>query len=406
MRIILINQFFGADMSPTGQLLSDVAAFLSAQGIEVLVLCGKGAYTADASAGGAAQWPSNVEVRYVPSLGFGRGFRRPFSYASFLCGTLLTGLLVPKADVVVTLTSPPMLPVIGMLLKLLRHRKHFIWEMDLFPDALVDVGYSSKNSLAIRGLGYLADLARKRSDGVIVLGECMRQRLLGRGIPASQLFLGENWADGRMIHPLPFLNERPALKVLYSGNLGLTHDTETILAAMTQLKNHPDFEFRFAGSGEKRTSLRRECEALGIDNAEFTGYCKKEDLVTSLASGDVGLVTQLESCEGTVVPSKVYTLLAAGRPVLFVGPRDAMPGRIVRKHRCGWQIDAGDDGALVELLRSLQANPAEVRAAGERGREAFLAHYDLPHGVSRIGGILGVTAELRAGRAAAAAAAR
>ena len=108
------------------------------------------------------------------------------------------------------------------------------------------------------------------------------------------------------------------------------------------------------------------------------------------ARGDIGLVTQQNACSGAVVPSKVYGLLAAGRPILFIGPADATPAAIIHRYRCGWHIECGDVDGLVELLAQLSAQPELVRAAGQRARETLLAHYDRPLGVARICDILGL----------------
>src|SRR5207237_10322060 len=109
----------------------------------------------------------------------------------------------------------------------------------------------------------------------------------------------------------------------------------------------------------------------------------------ALGSGHVGLVTQNQNCLGSVVPSKIYGLMAAGRPILFVGPREATPSQVIRRFDCGWQVDCGDPEKVVSLLKALAANMDLVQQAGFRARQAFLAHYDRPIGVSRLCKILG-----------------
>jgi colanic acid biosynthesis glycosyl transferase WcaI len=121
------------------------------------------------------------------------------------------------------------------------------------------------------------------------------------------------------------------------------------------------------------------------------GYRPYDDLARSFGACHVGLVTQKAATLGSVVPSKTYGLMAAGRPILYIGPREATPARIISRFRCGWQIDPGDAAGLIAILQLLAANPGLVREAGERGRKAFLHQYDLPMGVARICSILGVT---------------
>jgi colanic acid biosynthesis glycosyl transferase WcaI len=273
--------------------------------------------------------------------------------------------------------------MLGAVLKGLRFEKHFIWEMDLFPEALADTGLLNGNSWMTRLLGWFADYSRKRSDGIIALGDCMRQRLIDRGIPAAKIHVAENWADGKSIVPRP--ERRPGLlTVLYSGNLGRPHDADTILYAMKCLKDNPRFHFRFVGGGVRRKYVADFCARHAISNVSFAPHCRRDELSDNLTQGDIGLVTQRESCLGTVVPSKVYGLMAAARPILYIGPGESTPARIIRRFHCGWQVDCGKGPAVVDLLLSLEGNRNWIEEAGQRARHAFLDHYDLPQGVARI----------------------
>src|SRR5581483_8410889 len=158
MRILLINQFFWPDAAATSQYLTDLACFLSSQGHQVDVICGKSAY---AHVDEAGPRPA-VGIHHVACAGFGANLAgRGWSYVSFFAGAFWKGLRVPSPDVVVTLTTPPMLPVLGTVLKKLRSAKHVIWEMDLFPEALSDVGLMKESSPIVRFLGAIADWSRR-----------------------------------------------------------------------------------------------------------------------------------------------------------------------------------------------------------------------------------------------------
>jgi len=378
-----MNQFYWPDAAATSQYLTDLTRYLASQGHDIEVVCGDSSY-----AQVAAEEEPPAKVHRISCLRFSSGMApRMFSYASFFFGALWAGFRVPAPDVVVTLTTPPMLSVIGTLLKKFRGVKHFIWEMDLFPEALVDVGMAKPDSRMISLLGHIADWSRLRSDGVIALGSCMRRRLMDRGIPACKIHTAENWADGTQIRPLPPQESGP-LTVLYSGNLGRSHDIDTILYAMQQLNSDPRFHFHFVGDGPRRKDVVDFSQKNGLANVSLAPYCPRDEISANLASGDIGLVTQRDSCSGTVVPSKVYGLLAAGRPILYIGPRDSTPAEIIRRFDCGWQIDCGDGEAVVELLRELDSNRHRITAAGARARTAFLEHYDLPQGVARICAII------------------
>lgn len=385
MRILLLNQFFWPDAAPTSLLLTDLARELAARGHDVVAVCGNSNYAGP----GAKGEVSSIEVRRTPTLKFARGTAaRLLSYTSFLGSALGAGLMGEKPDLVITLTTPPLLSSVGTMMKSLRGCRHWIWEMDVYPDVAVELGWIKKNSALERLIGLMTDWPRQKADGILVLGECMKQRLMNRGITDEQLFVAENWADGREIKPMPFPDRR-LLQVLYSGNLGLAHDVETIEQAAREMDEAPVAEFVFAGGGPKRKALEERCANRRLKHVSFWGYSSAETLGESLGKGDVGLVTQRPECIGTVVPSKVYGLMASGRPILYVGPEESTPHRIIEKFHCGWHINPGDVHGLKELLRTLAANRRLVHEAGNNARRAFLENYDLPIGVGRIADMIG-----------------
>jgi colanic acid biosynthesis glycosyl transferase WcaI len=387
MKILLLNQFFWPDSSATSQLLTDLARSLAAEGHEVTAI--------SSDSGGYAVSASNrdtppVSIHRVKALPFVRGtLGRLLSYLSFYVSAAARGLLLPKQDLVLTLTTPPLLSLLGTLIKAVRGSRHFIWEMDVYPDVAVDLAYFKAGGFADRVIGAFADYSRRFADGIIALGECMKDRLVGRGIPQERIFVADNWADGSAIQPLARVSSADQLVLLYSGNLGLAHDLSTITSSIASLKDDSRFHFLFVGSGGRRAELSAFVEERGIRSVELRPYVQRQSLSESLSAGDIGLVTQRDACCGSVVPSKVYGLLAAGRPVLFIGPAAATPARIIARFACGWHIDVGDDGQLTALLQHLADHPEEVQRAGLAARRALLEHFDLPHGVERILTVLG-----------------
>ena len=260
--------------------------------------------------------------------------------------------------------------------------------MDLYPDIAVELNVMKPRSVVTRMVGTVADFSRKRADGIIALGDDMKARLVARGIPENKIFVAENWADGREIKPAPF--EEGPLVVHYSGTFGLAHEEDTITEAMRRLRDDNRFRFVYAGGGARRENLEKYCRAEGIGTAEFRPYEKRSDLGRSLAAGHVGLVTQIPGTIGAVVPSKTYGIMAAGRPVLYIGPQGATPASVLERHRCGWRIEPGDVDRLVQLLERLDQDRDLVREAGGRARRAFEKYYDKPIGVARILSILGI----------------
>ena len=386
MRVLLLNQFFWPDSAATSQLLTDLARGIAERGHEVHVICAEPGYALQDETDRPQAW-----IHRIPSVRFVRGpLGRVASYASFFLGSVWRGLRTSRPDVVITLTTPPLLSLVGNFIKSLRGSKHFIWEMDVYPDVAVDLQYVPAGGLFDRAVGALADFSRKRSDGILALGVCMRNRLLKRGLPDSKIFVAENWADSRVINPAPWPEPDVPLTVLYSGNLGLAHDVETITQTITSLKDDQRFRFIFAGGGARRKPLEALCRERQIHSVEFRSYSSKMTLGESLGSGHIGLITQQTACLGSVVPSKVYGLLAAGRPVLFIGPEQSTVAQIIQHFDCGWHVNCGDTESLLTLLRTLSENKTVIEQAGYRARQAYLQHYDLRPGVSRICELIGV----------------
>ena len=382
MRILLLNQFFWPDSAATSQFLTDLARSLAADGHDVVAICsGRAGYTIPT---GSLDAPS-VRIHRVKGLAFSRGrIGRILSYLSFYIAASVRALLVPRPDVVLALTTPPLISLLGRVLKLVRGCRFYIWEMDVYPDVATDLNYFKTGGAIDRIVGILADHSRKQADGVIALGECMKERLVRRSIPESRIFVSDNWADGKAIKPLPRPGDPGKLVVLYSGNLGLAHDLDTFKGALQRIETDNRFRFIFSGSGALMNELKRFKEERTIECIEFRTFVKRESLSENLSLGDVGLVTQNERCCGSVVPSKVYGLLAAGRPILFIGPEQATPARIIRKFNCGWNVPVGDVRGLTELLHRLASDREEVALAGARARQTLLEHFDMPLGLARL----------------------
>jgi colanic acid biosynthesis glycosyl transferase WcaI len=383
MQVLLINQFFWPDTASTGQFLTDVTREIDPDLHAVTVLCGRSLYGEIDRAS-----PPPVTIVQCGGNAFTRGaIGRVVSYAWFFAAAASRGLASNPA-VVLTMTTPPLISLLGTLLKALRRSRHYIWEMDMYPDIAVDLNVLKRQSIVTRLIGALADLSRKRADGIIALGDDMKARLIARGIPEQKILIAENWADGEEIVPEPF-PEGPFV-VHYSGNFGLAHDQDTIAETMRQLREDRRFRFVFVGGGPRRAPLQAFCRRERISNVEFRSYSSRAQLSQNLAEGHVGLVTQLPETVGAVVPSKTYGIMASGRPMIYVGPENSTPSLVLQKHACGWRIEPGDVAGIVQLLQTLERDRSLVYETGARARRAFEKYYDRPIGATRILSILGL----------------
>lgn len=371
MRILFLNQFFWPDPAPTGKLMADLAGQLQADGHQVTVLAGESGYEEHATYAD----PQISVIRLQTAKYSRHSVWRMLSWLSFLGGALLRALLLPRQDLVVCLTSPPGLSYVGLLLQWLRGTQLWIWEMDLYPDVAEGVGLLRSGSLAQRVLRGVMNFPRRQAAGVLVLGECMKERLAAQGVPREKLIIAENWAENVTCAPVRREGGEP-LRILYSGNLGLAHDVETISEVIQQLANDNRFEFVFCGGGKRRGTLEALVEKQQIGNVRFLGYQDEEEFGRLLESAHIGLITLLPGCVGTVVPSKMYSLLAAGRPVLFIGPDTAATAIQIERFRCGWHAMTGEARQVEARLRVLEQWRDQVEEAGAAARVAYLQYFN------------------------------
>ena len=172
--------------------------------------------------------------------------------------------------------------------------------------------------------------------------------------------------------------------LLYAGNLGLGHDLDTVVRALTHLNGQVNIRAVFVGEGKARLPLMNLTENLGLHNIKFQRPVPLYRLSDLLAEGDVHVVSQKLGTEGLIVPSKIYSVLAAARPTLFIGPNDCEPAVIVRESCSGIVVQPGDVHGTAEAIKQLASDPDLRREMGRRAREYYEEHFGRHKSVSRI----------------------
>ena len=385
LKVLILNQFAWPDAAATAQLLDDVTRALGSRSdVSVTVVSGSQSYRHR----NARDAPPARIVR-IPGLPAGRSrYGRVLGWLTYYFGVLTYCLVGPKHDVVISMTTPPFLSLIGRISQKVRGTRHVIWEMDVYPDIAEAAGLFRRARWAYRKCRSLANRLRGTADAVLVLGSCMKQRLIRQGVPETRVVVCENWAPFSAHHsPFAELPMKP-LRLLYSGNLGVAHDIETLRQSLAEVSKLPEAESRFhitiAADGARRRELEEWCAAQGVKVAQFRPLVELEELSAHLEACHLGLVTQTPESIGCVVPSKFYGLLAAGRPVLYIGPRESEVAHVIRQMQCGFHIQPGDAQGLLRLLLHLEANPEEISAAAERAAFLGATAYSTSAGVARI----------------------
>jgi glycosyltransferase involved in cell wall biosynthesis len=406
LSLLFVNQHYWPDVASTGQHLTDLAEHLAAAGHRVEVLSGRVHYVAGALPAPAAERHNHVHIRRLQTTAFGRArhLGRIADYASFYVQVLWRILTGRRRDIVVFLTTPPLLSFIGWAGRRLRGQRYAIWSMDLHPDAEIAEGMLSPRSVLGRFLVWANGVGYRHADAVIDLGPYMKARIIAKGVDARRTFTIPVWSRAGEVEPIP-ASENPLRRelgldgrfvVMYSGNAGLVHDFGPVLDAMRRLRDDPRIYFLFAGGGPRRQEIEARAAEAGIRNFRYVDYFPRERLRWSLAVGDVHLISLRPEFVGMAVPGKLYGIMAAGRPAIFIGPERSDSAETILKAGCGRVIDplAGTPGEkLAELLVRWAADPVEARAAGERGRASFLREYEREGNCARFATVLAQTAQ-------------
>jgi glycosyltransferase involved in cell wall biosynthesis len=299
-----------------------------------------------------------------------------------LAAWCLIGLRSPTAapDVIVIGTDPVLSVVVALVVRGLRRRVRVAhWCFDLYPEAAIADGKVAQSGWLARGLRRLLRAAYASCDLVADLGGCMRERLdlyghRGRKVTLVPWALvepeGVERADPRARRDL---FGDAALGLLYSGNFGRAHAFAEFLELARRLRG-TGARFCFGVRGNRAEELRAAVRA-DDSNVSLAGFAPEAKLAERLAAADIHLVSLRPEWSGLVVPSKFFGALAAGRPVLFAGPRGAAVARWIEEHSVGWVLDERSRDEVADRLRALAAGPERLADLQRHCHRVYREHF-------------------------------
>jgi glycosyltransferase involved in cell wall biosynthesis len=413
MRIILLNQFYPPDVAPTGLYLHDLARVLVQRGHEVRVICSRRSYDGT-KVFSKTETLDGVEIIRLPATGFGRrGFLGKLAdYASFY-GLLFGALFFARRrpDMILSLTTPPYIGLLGRLAAKRFHCRHAHWIMDLYPDVMQAHGMAGRGWL-FRRLQKLTRHQFQGADHVFTLGPKMahsvsayvgdspsaqpKPRRTHPTGPASPrvhwLSLWSNsemspWPDGQSN---PLREERgwkaDDVVFLYSGNMGLGHRFGDFRAAARQLGDAGP-RWVFAGDGKRKAEIMEAATSMPAARINFLDYVPRSQLRAHLCSADVHLASLDASWQGLMVPSKLQGSFAVGRPVLYVGGRDCETAAWILESGGGWVVDENDLPGLLQAIRQ-SLDPEERRRRGRAALDFARQHFQMSTNCLRMAQLL------------------
>ena len=371
-RLLVVNQYYWPGIEATAQLLTELCEALVDE-YEIRVLTGvlRGHQQAV-----HPEVRNGVEIIRVPSTAFERtrlGLRA-LNYVSYIGSSLLAGLAGPRPDLVLCMTDPPMVGDVGLAIAKRFGVPLLVISEDVFPEVATQLGRLN-NRLLIGTLRQLIGLYLKRADRVVAIGDTMRNRLETKGAPASRIRVIPNWVDTQTIVPQPKDNPWARLHrlddkfvVMHSGNVGHAQNLDALVRATTFLRDLDDVCIAVIGFGARHADMLRLARRLEAHQMRFLPYQARDVLPMSLSSADLHFVGLAQGLAGFVVPSRLYGIMAAGRPVVVAADRDSETAQVVEKIGCGFVIPPSRPELLAEVIRDAHDGQYDLEEMGARGR--------------------------------------
>lgn len=382
MKVLILHMRFHPDLTGTGPLVTDLATDLVAMGNQVTVVTSmphygnqeiaseyRGKLIHRSNFNGVDLWRTFVYVPPNPS-----GFQRSINYLSFTFMSVVGGLMAEKPDVILCINPPITVGFSGWLVSLARQAPMVFNVQDVWPDCLVLIDQLRSPAL-IRTFQHLEKFIYRVSSRVTVLSDGMKENLLRKGVPDEKITVIPNWANVETIRPVERQNSFRAAHglngdfvVMFAGNLGFIAMLDNVIETARLLKNDENIQFLIVGEGNAKAGLVSRASELGLKNVRFLPTQPKEVLPEMLGAADLSLVTLNKQLGQLNVPSKTYSIMASGRPVLASVPLDSEIASLIKSADCGVGVPPEDPAAMAEAIQRLANQPEKLHQFGANGR--------------------------------------
>lgn len=393
MKILYVSQYFPPEMGAPAARAAELSRHWAASGHQVTVLTGfpnhptgvvAPEYRARFRRLVAREKTDGVNVVRTWLLPFPnrKAHERMLNYSSFCMSAATTGMFLSRPDVVIA-TSPQLL--VGLSGWWLAHWKRvpFVFEVrDLWPESLVAVGMGNVNSPLHRSLAKIAGFLYRRSDRVVVVTPAFEDYLVKHwNVPREKISVVENGVETQLFAPQPATALRRELDlegkfvVSYIGTMGMAHGLETIIATAARLQDtNPRIAFLLVGEGADKDRIVALARERGLNNLRFIDQQPREKIPAYICASDVCLVL-LKNADlfKTVIPTKMLEFMSCARPVIL--GVDGQARAILEEARGGLVIEPENSNALMNAIRSLEANRELARQLGQNGREHMLRKF-------------------------------
>ena len=383
-RLLVLNQYYWPGVEATANLLTELCEAL-AETHDVTVITGRWRGLPP------GQTRNGVSIIRVRSTMFDRSriFGRAANYVTYVAGLVWRAMLSRRPDLVVCMTDPPFIGSIARVVAARFRAPLLVVMQDVFPEIAVKLG-RLKSPVSARLLRLLIDPSLRAADRVVVIGETMKLRVEAKGVSAERIRVIPNWGDVTNVVPMPHENDwsrRHKLArrfvVMHSGNIGHAQNLDALVRATTFLRDLDDLAVVIIGSGARRAELVGLSRMLETDQVEILPYQDRAILSQSLSTADVHVVGLAKGLAGYVVPSRLYGILAAGRPVIAATDPESETAQLVAEIECGVLVPPGNPFALARAIRAAHDGEYDLAEMGRRARSFAEAEADRSIAVHR-----------------------
>ncbi|MBV6479466.1 MAG: hypothetical protein HGGPFJEG_02240 [Ignavibacteria bacterium] len=393
MKVLILTQYFYPDIASTGQLLTELSVELSKLGIIVEVITGYPSYSYKIPSSQKEDYYS-VKIRRIWSTRLNKNklIGQITNSITFFTNALLYLIRNKTKTPLLIVSNPPFLPFLGYLINKIQGKKFIFLVHDVFPEKAVKLDYIKRGGI-LHKIWKLVDYKILSSaEFVIVLSETMKAVILNKlkfmNINNTERVLKiNNWADGNFIYPSTQKGENfksenrigDKFIVLYSGNLGASYELEKIIEAAVKTKDEKIL-YVFIGDGVKKNKLENLSREHKLTNVKFFPYLDKSVLPFSLNSADISILTYEENLEGLLMPSKLYTILASGKPIIALCRPDSEVSKIIEAANCGFTVYKDTD-EFVRRVMMIKDNTELRKKMGDNSRIYFEKFFSINNSV-------------------------
>ena len=395
----VVSELYYPEMTSTGYFVTGIAEGLAGK-FRVSALCGQASYLARGLRAPSHEVVNGVEVHRCRATTFDKNklhlkFLNLITISASIFWTAMFAFR--RGDIVIAVTNPPLLPYLAAFACRVRGARFVLLVHDVYPEVLTRLGILKPSSVFARLMESASRCLYKNADRIVVLGRDMEALVAQKvGTSRSRVTIATNWGDTEAVHPterkdnalLGRLNLQKQFVVQYCGNIGRTHGIEDLVDAAELLGDDPDVHFLLIGWGARKQWATEQREQRKLANLTILDPLSQEALCDGLAACNVAFISLSSGMSGISVPSRMYNVLASGKPVLAVCDSDSELAAVVREERIGWVIPPGHPDLIVAALREGKADPETLRCMGQRARRAAAAKYTRGHALEKYNSLI------------------